>query len=36
MKLKAGVKRGDLSQQEYERIVNPQTQQDGYSSLWGG
>ena len=36
MKLKAGVKRGDLSQSEYERITNPKAQQDGYSSLWGG
>ena len=36
MKLKSAVKRGDLSQLEYERIINPQSQQDGFSSLWGG
>lgn len=36
MKLKSAVKRGDLSQLEYEKITNPQAQQDGFSSLWGG
>lgn len=36
-KLKKAVERGDLSQQDYENIVNPQPQEEaGFSSLWGG